>query len=405
MAVEPIADPKENTFMDLDHFLWEPESNAKNVNEFFETIKDNECDKTDRSLLLNWCYPNPEYENYDFKYIDRLRPFSIFSISAGVESQETKQKNIYFCNIIQYLFQKNIKYENLKEISKFYFKDKKLGENFLKNGKFFLEKEDNFDNIEIDPSIILEQKYKKLFDMQKCSQLDNYITNLQISYDILFYLNKYLLHFINKYNRIFTNLRPIILNESKLLNRPPPESMIFNSIAGGELFNKFLDDVDKQKKKTFGGNNYNIIKSIKKKINIYVDCNLIDIIDINFVINFIVKKNDFPIKPKSIQEIENNKNTIIEFVLYSILIKINYILLEKVNDIYSIIYDNIFKPAIIKKFNENFGKYNEILKNFYDFKMFEDSPAIYEHIDETGYINSFIFNRGNSNYISVLGVV
>ena len=108
---------------------------------------------------------------------------------------------------------------------------------------------------------------------------------------------------------------------------------------------------------------------------------------------------------KSIQEIENNKNTIIEFVLYSILIKINYILLEKVNDIYSIIYDNIFKPAIIKKFNENFGKYNEILKNFYDFKMFEDSPAIYEHIDETGYINSFIFNRGNSNYISVLGVV
>ena len=252
--------------MDLDHFLWEPESNAKNVNEFFETIKDNECDKTDRSLLLNWCYPNPEYENYDFKYIDRLRPFSIFSISAGVESQETKQKNIYFCNIIQYLFQKNIKYENLKEISKFYFKDKKLGENFLKNGKFFLEKEDNFDNIEIDPSIILEQKYKKLFDMQKCSQLDNYITNLQISYDILFYLNKYLLHFINKYNRIFTNLRPIILNESKLLNRPPLESMIFNSIAGGELFNKFLDDVDKQKKKTFGGNNYNIIKSIKKKL-------------------------------------------------------------------------------------------------------------------------------------------
>ena len=54
LAIEPISNPAENTYLATEHFFWNPESNARNVREFLSSIKD-ERDTKNRSLL---CYPN-----------------------------------------------------------------------------------------------------------------------------------------------------------------------------------------------------------------------------------------------------------------------------------------------------------------------------------------------------------
>ena len=399
-AVEPESDPSRNAFMRLHHFLWRPESNITNDRDLFETMEDK---KLNRSLLLNWCYPGDEYGNYDYNYIARFLPHSILSISNGIESQEIKQKRKLFFNIIQYLFQKNIKYDKLKEFSKSWFTLPKMTQKQIeKNIESYLENPENVDNIKSNPSALLNEILKRYNEMNAKEELDGYTIKLGISYDILFYLNKLLLHYINKYNTLFTKLTKIDLNVDSnninLLTIPSLPSIDYKSFAGGNSFNKFLDDVNKRKKRTLGGENYKNIKSIKKKINFNIDGIKADIADISFDINFIIKNDIESVEPILLVEPIDTHITI-EYVLYHFLIKINNILLEKINNILIIIQTN---DTQLVKFRDHFSEYRKLLSIFYK-DTERDGKQIHVRKEDNPDV-TFIFNRHEDNYVSVLGL-
>jgi len=386
--------------MRLHHFLWRPESNITNDRDLFETMKD---DNSNKSLLLNWCYPGDEYGNYDYNYIARFLPHSILSISNGIESQEIKQKRKLFFNIIQYLFQKNIKYDKLKEFSKLWFTLRKMTQKQIeKYIESYLENPENLDNIKLDPSALLNEKLERYNEMLAGEELNNYMIKLEISYDILFYLNKLLLHYINKYNTLFTKLTKIDLNVDSnninLLIIPSLPSIDYKSFAGGNSFNKFLDDVNKSKKKTLGGEHYKNIKSIKKKNNFIIDGIKADIADISFDINFIIKK-DIKSEERILLEEPIDTPITIEYVLYHFLIKINNILLEKINNILIIIQINHKEQT---KFGTHFSKYPELLGVFYK-DAERDGKQIHVRKEDNPDV-TFIFNRHEDNYVSVLGL-
>jgi hypothetical protein len=260
----------------------------------------------------------------------------------------------------------------------------------------------------------------------------------------MFYLNKVLLHYINKFNKLFPKkkISPLELSFTVM---PDLEPQTFRSNAGGDLFNKFLYDAKTHKKKTLG-NKYKVIKSFVSIFNFYVGEILANIYDISFDINILVNKDVLPAREageavvdaeereavvdakageavvdaegreavvhaeagEAVVDAEGrevkviSKNVTIEYVLYIYLLQINNSLINKINEIYKVISTS--SKIEQGRFGPNFNSYLEILEVFYDidFQNFERSHR--KKQDKTT-IGFFLFDLDGINYSNILGLV
>ena len=382
-AIEPVVNPQENQYIPTRLFFWTPESHDNSAAKVYKKLQPQQ--KKGRSLLLNWCYPDLDY---DYDYIQRFNPYSIFSISGESLSTESVENRNYLYEIINYLLIKNIKYDRLKIIIDNYFTDNS-------NFQTELDNRENYDLYESSETIhqILDNIKQSFIDELESSEEIN--EQIKKSYDILFYFNKYLLYWIYENQKLFESYhRDKSINLNFNLDKPAKEFVDreYNSRAGGKEFNKFL-----QKIKTGEILDYKIITSYRINFNFILRGAIANDNYISFIINLIIntqmtKGKEFIIDPSV--NIERNIETTIENIMYRYLIALNRDLLLKINNISKKFnLDKKFKdltlfPKLHQKIFELENVCDNIFLYFYDYSDTENKYIL--KTDDVGYSNIII---------------